>query len=43
VTLAGGFVFILFVLLFVPAIVNMVFGPDTVAKLFPKAKRRKIA
>jgi len=33
VTLAGGFVFILFVLLFVVAIVDMVFGPDTVAGL----------
>jgi hypothetical protein len=39
-TLIGGFVFVLFVLLFVLAIVNMVFGPDTVARLFPKVKRK---
>ena len=41
VTLAGGFVFILFVLLFVFGIVNIVFGPDTVAKLFPNPKGRQ--
>jgi hypothetical protein len=41
VTLIGGFVFLLFVLLIVLAIVNIVFGPDTVAKLFPKAKRKR--
>jgi hypothetical protein len=40
VTLAGGFIFSLFVFLFVVATVNMVFGPDTVAKLFPKVKRK---
>jgi len=40
VTLAGGFIFILFVLLFAVGIVDMVFGPDTVAKLL-KVKRKR--
>jgi hypothetical protein len=39
-TLAGAFVFILFVLLFVAAIVDMVIGLDTVAGFFRKVKRR---
>jgi hypothetical protein len=40
VTLVGGFIFILFVLLFVMGIVNVVFGPGTVTKFFQKVKRR---
>jgi hypothetical protein len=38
-TLAGGGIFILFVLLFVWAVVDMVFGPGTVTKFFQKVKR----
>ena len=39
-TLIGGLWFILFAFCFVAAIVDMVFGPDTVAKLL-KAKRKR--
>jgi hypothetical protein len=39
-TLGGGLWFILFVFAFVVAIVDMVFGPDTVAKLL-KVKRKR--
>jgi hypothetical protein len=40
VTLGGGLWFILFAFVFVVAIVDMVFGPDTVAKLL-KVKRKR--
>ena len=41
VTLAGGFVFILFVLLFVVGIVDVMVGLDTVAGLYQKVKRKR--
>jgi len=40
VTLIGGLWFILFAFVFVVAIVGMVFGPDTVAKLFKVNRKR---
>jgi len=40
VTLAGGLWFILFTFIFVMAVVSMVFGPDTVAKLL-KVERKQ--
>ena len=39
-TLGGGLWFILFAFVFVVAIVDMVFGPDTVAKLFKVNRKR---